>query len=208
MWIFEFVFGQYAEYETLHIVLELVAIAAGVISVLYSKRNSVLVYPFGLLSTAIFVYLLIQWELPGDMIINAYYFIMSLYGWYNWSSDLGKEAIPVSEVNKGEWMKSLLLFTASAIGVYFVYISFEMLTSWINYLDILTTGIAFVGMWLMALRKLEHWLVLLVANVISVPLYFVKGYSFTAFLYIFLTIIAYLGYKTWKEHYLKKNLTV
>lgn len=207
MEIIDFVFGQYSEYSTLHIVLEIVAIVCAIVSVLFSMFNSVLVYPFGILSTGIFVYLLFQWELPGDMIINAYYFIMSLYGWYNWSSDLGEEAIPVTRVSQKQWLQSLMIFMSSVIGVYFVYQLFEMLSSYLNYIDILTTGIFFVGMWQMALRKLEHWLVLLVGNVITIPLYFIKGYSFSAILYIFLACMAYVGFIEWKKHHLRKNLT-
>jgi nicotinamide mononucleotide transporter len=206
MEVFNFIFGQYATYKIEHIVLELVAIAASVISVLYSKKNSILVYPYGILSTGIFVYLLIQWELPGDMIINGYYFIMSIYGWYYWSKKIGENVVPITRVTQREWIISGLIFIASTVLVYYVYIRFEMLNSWINYVDILTTGIAFVGMWQMALRKLEYWLVLLVANVISVPLYFIKGYSFTAFLFIFLTIIAYKGYMSWKTYHINAPL--
>lgn len=204
--LIDFIFGQYRDYSSLELALELIAVGAAIVSVFFSYHNKVLVYPFGLLSTAIFVYLLYQWELPGDLIINAYYFIMSVYGWYNWSSDLGEKAIAVTKVSNNEWLKSAGLFTISAAGVYGVYVGFEMLNGFINYLDIITTGIAFVGMWLMALRKLEHWLVLLAANLISIPLYFIKGYSFTAFLYIFLAVMAYLGYQEWRKQHFKKDL--
>ena len=83
--IFEFLFGQYSGYATIDIVLELTGILFGLLSVWYAKKNTVWVYPTGMISTAIFVYLLLKWALLGDMIINAYYFVMSVYGWYYWS---------------------------------------------------------------------------------------------------------------------------
>jgi Nicotinamide mononucleotide transporter len=130
---------------------------------------------------------------------------MSVYGWYIWTRKKEGDYTPITRVSRQEWGRSFLIFVGAALLVLGVYLLFEMLTSWINYLDILTTGIAFVGMWLMAKRKLAHWLVLLVANILSVPLYFVKGYSFTSLYYIFLTIMAVLGYLSWKKHLHKSS---
>jgi len=69
--IFDFLFGQYTEYETYHIVLEIVAVIFGLLSVWFSKQNNILVYPTGMISTSIYVYLLFQWGLIGDMMING-----------------------------------------------------------------------------------------------------------------------------------------
>ena len=83
--IFNFLFEQYSSYAVLDIVLEITAVFFGFASVWYSKQNNILVFPTGLISTSIFVYLLFKWQLLGDMMINGYYFIMSLYGWYIWT---------------------------------------------------------------------------------------------------------------------------
>ena len=79
--LFDFFFGQYAAYSVQDIVLEITAVLLGLASVWYAKQNKIAVYPTGMISTAIFVYLLWKWFLLGDMLINAYYFIMSAYGW-------------------------------------------------------------------------------------------------------------------------------
>ncbi len=205
----DFLFNQYKDYSTLHIVLELTAIVLSVISVLYSKKNSVLVFPFGIVSTLIFVYLLYQWNLLGDMVINGYYFIMSVYGWYYWLHGAkNNQEIPISKIVPNEWIISLLIFGSTSIAIYVLYRFTNRLESWVSYVDMITTGIFFAGMWLMAKRKLEHWLVLALGNLISVPLYFYKGYSFSAFLYIFLFIIALFGYQEWKKYLDKQRSTV
>ncbi len=205
----DFLFNQYKDYSTLHIVLELTAIVLSVISVLYSKKNSVLVFPFGIVSTLIFVYLLYQWNLLGDMVINGYYFIMSVYGWYHWLHGAkNNQEIPISKIVPNEWIISLLIFGSTSIAIYVLYRFTNRLESWVSYVDMITTGIFFAGMWLMAKRKLEHWLVLALGNLISVPLYFYKGYSFSAFLYIFLFIIALFGYQEWKKYLDKQRSTV
>jgi nicotinamide mononucleotide transporter len=209
MEIIEFLFGQYREYSTEHIFLEALAIIASVISVLYSKKNNILVFPYGIISTGIFIYLLNEWNLVGDMIINIYYFVMSVYGWYIWTRKQENTIVtPISKTIKVEWFKSTGLFLISGVFVYFIYWKYDRFENWVSYIDILTTSIAFVGMYLMALRKIEYWLVLLVANVISIPLYFYKGYGLTGLLFIFLSIIAWLGYLEWKKYLNKKPLTV
>lgn len=98
--IINWLFGQYAEYPTLFIILELIAVIFGVASVLLASRTSILVFPIGLVSTAIFVYLLWEWQLFGDMFINAYYTAMSVYGWINWSKNKKNQSINYEQSNE------------------------------------------------------------------------------------------------------------
>lgn len=198
--IFEFFFGQYSEYETIDIVLEAVAIIFGFLSVWFSKQNNVLVFPTGMISTVIFVYLLLKWELLGDMMINAYYFIMSIYGWYIWTKKVDTSRVtPISRTTFNEKKISIAIFLATLLFVYLVYISFDKWTSWVAYVDTITTAIFFVGMWLMARRKLENWIFWIIGDIISVPLYFYKGFTLTSFQYLLFTGIAIFGYIAWKK---------
>lgn len=199
--IIDFLFSQYKDYETLDIVLELTAAVFTIASVWFSKKNNILVFPTGMVCTAIFVYLLFKWGLLGDMMINAYYFVMSMYGWYIWTriDDTAQET-PITRATSKEHGLSIFIFLASALFVYFIYIGFDKLESWISYIDMITTGIFFVGMWLMAKRKIENWIYWIVGNIITVPLYFYKGLTFSSILYFALTIIAIYGYLAWKKY--------
>jgi nicotinamide mononucleotide transporter len=198
--IFEFLFGQYSGYASIDIVLELIGILFGLLSVWYAKKNTVWVYPTGMISTAIFVYLLLKWALLGDMIINAYYFVMSVYGWYYWSKKEEEVIVhPITSTSKKEVKTALLLFVASIFFVFWVYQAFDKWKDWTAYLDTLTTAIFFVGMGLMARRKIEHWLFWIVGDIISIPLYFYKGLTLTSFQYIIFTLIAIYGYRSWKK---------
>lgn len=199
--IFEFFFGQYSEYETLDIILEIVAVFFGFLSVWFSKQNNILVFPTGMINTIIFVYLLLKWELLGDMMINGYYFIMSVYGWYVWTKKVeDKRVTPISRTTFNEKKISITIFIATLLFVYLVYKSFDKWTSWVAYVDTITTAIFFVGMWLMARRKLENWIFWIVGNIISVPLYFYKGLTFTSLQYLLFTGIAIFGYLVWKKN--------
>jgi len=198
--IFEFFFGQYSEYETIDIVLEIVAVFFGFLSVWFSKQNKVLVFPTGMISTVIFVYLLLKWELLGDMMINAYYFMMSVYGWYIWTRKLDDEHVtPISRMSFNEKKISIAMFLVTLLFVYLVYQAFDKWTSWVAYVDTITTAIFFVGMWLMARRKLENWIFWIIGDIISVPLYFYKGFTFTSLQYLGFTFIAIFGYLAWKK---------
>ncbi|QWX83282.1 nicotinamide mononucleotide transporter [Cellulophaga sp. HaHaR_3_176] len=199
--IFNFLFEQYSTYETYHIVLEIIAVVFGLLSVLFSKKNNILVYPTGMISTSIFVYLLIVWGLLGDMMINAYYFIMSIYGWYVWTRKKGGEQITqISKTTRKEHLISIAIFLITIVFVFIVYQIFDKWTSWVAYIDTVTTAIFFVGMWLMAKRKVENWLYWIVGDIISVPLYFYKGFTFTSLQYLIFTIIAIFGYSAWKKN--------
>lgn len=199
--IFDFLFGQYKDYSTLHIVLEFIATIFGIFSVVYSKKNNILVYPTGLISTAIYVYLLFQWHLYGDLIINAYYFYMSIYGWLLWSrkDSTNHDLLKITTMTASDRTKSAAIFFAAIIGVSVIYIYFNKFTYWWAYIDTFITGLFFVGMWLMAKRKIENWLFLIAGDIIAIPLFFLKGYTLTSILNIVLTIIAIFGYLSWKR---------
>lgn len=179
----------------------------GILSVWFSKKNNVLVFPTGMISTSIFIYLLFKWSLLGDMIINAYYFIMSVYGWYVWTRKENNLVTPISQVSFREKVTCFVIFSCSLIFIFCVYQYFDKWGSYTSYIDNFTTAIFFVGMWLMAKRKIESWRFWIVGNIISIPLYFYKGLTFTSFQYIIFTVIAILGYYSWKKILNKTNQT-
>jgi nicotinamide mononucleotide transporter len=201
-----FLFSQYNEYDTIDIILEIVAVLFGLISVIFATKNNILVYPTGIISTIIFVYLLNKWGLVGDMLINVYYTTMSFYGWYIWTRKKeDKSEIPISRVSKKEIYYGIIIFFITIAFVVIVYKYFNKFTDWTNYLDTFSTGIFFVGMWLMAKRKIENWILWIIGDIISVPLYFHKGYTFTSIQYAIFTLIAIYGYLQWKK-YLTKTI--
>jgi len=197
--IFNYLFEQYSEYETLDIILEITGVVFGLLSVWFSKNNNVLVFPTGMISTSIFVYLLYKWILLGDMMINAYYFIVSIYGWYVWTRKQNNVVTPISTLNYKEKKISILIFVFSIIFVYSIYVYFDKWNSFTAYIDNLTTAIFFVGMWLMAKRKIENWIFWIIGDIISIPLYFYKGLTFTSLQYLIFTFIAIAGYYSWKK---------
>ncbi|SHE83900.1 nicotinamide mononucleotide transporter [Psychroflexus salarius] len=198
--IFNWLFEPYFETPNYLIVLEVIGVVFGFLSVWYSKKDNILVFPTGLISTSIFVYILLVYGLLGDMMINAYYFIMSIYGWYVWTRKQDKDHyIPIKKTTKEEHFNSVLLFVGTIGFILIVYSLFDKWNSWTAYVDTFTTALFFVGMWLMAKKRLENWVYWIIGDLISIPLYFYKGLALTALQYILFTIIAIYGYKAWQK---------
>ena len=198
--VFDFLFSQYSSYSPSFIYLELFAVIMNITSVVYAKRNNILVYPTGLIGTGIFVYILLNFSLLGDTIINAYFFSMSIYGWYFWSRKKDEVFInQVSTINRNEIKYLFILAISSLIFIYFVYDYFDKWNNWTAYVDNITTAIFFVAMWLMARRKIESWIFWIIGDLITVPLYFYKGLTISSIQYIIFLILAVLGYISWKK---------
>jgi nicotinamide mononucleotide transporter len=198
--IFDFLFSQYSSYSPSFIYLELFAVIMNITSVVYAKRNNILVYHTGLIGTGIFVFILLNFSLLGDTIINAYFFSMSIYGWYFWSRKKDEVFInQVSTINRNEIKYLFILAISSLIFIYFVYDYFDKWNNWTAYVDNITTAIFFVAMWLMARRKIESWIFWIIGDLITVPLYFYKGLTISSIQYIIFLILAVLGYISWKK---------
>ena len=207
--IFEYLIRPYQDLDVLEVILEILAVILGLISVYFAKKDKVIVYPTGMFSTAIFVYLLFNAGLLGDMLINGYFFIMSIYGWYFWSQKKGGQILnPILKINRKEIKLGIFLFTCSIIFVTIVYYLFGKWADWSAPIDTFTTSVFFVAMWFMARRKLEHWILWIIGDLISIPLYLYKGLAITSIQYLIFTLIAIFGHIQWLKIYYKKKQTV
>ena len=206
--IFEFLIEPYTSYSIINILLEAGAVILGILSVWCAKQNKIAVYPTGMISTGIYVYLLFQAGLVGDLMINAYYFIMSIYGWYFWT--LKKETTLVNSIsimNTYEKQWWFIFFMGIVFFVSGVYIYFDKWKDWSAPIDTFTTAIFFIAMWLMARKKIEHWFFWIIGNLISIPLYMGKGLGLTSLQYLIFTVIAIFGYIQWKKILNNKKVT-
>nr|WP_315124947.1 nicotinamide riboside transporter PnuC [uncultured Capnocytophaga sp.] len=211
---FEWLFSQYQGVPFHLVLIEIIGVIFGFLSVWFAKRGNIWVYPTGIVSTVLFVYLLWHYVLWGDMLINAYYTVMSVYGWVLWAKNAHNQQISISPTTRKDWHVCIGLGLFSllfVVGVYylkpFIRNNFSMEGVQLGfhnflfteYIDVFTTAIFLVGMWLMAKRKLENWLFWILGDLVSVPLYLKKGMFFTSFQYLLFTIIAIMGYLEWKR---------
>ena len=204
--IFDFFLDTYSGKETYIIILEAVVLLTGILSVWYSKKENILVYPTGLIATLITVYLFFRDGLLGDMMMNFYWSAMSIYGWWNWSRMKGDEhAVQISRTTTKEKGIGIALFIATLVVNYGVYTIFGDEIAPSNYIDIFTSGIFFTAMWYMALKKIENWVLWIIADIITIPLYASRGWGMLSFQYVIFTIIAIQAYFAWRKS-LNKSL--
>ncbi|MDU8884918.1 nicotinamide riboside transporter PnuC [Yeosuana sp. MJ-SS3] len=198
--ILDFFIAAYRGSPTYLVCLEAIAFVFGILSVWYAKKENILVYPTGIICTGITVYILNVNEYYGDMMMNFYYTIMSVYGWWNWSRKKdNKYVVPISRTNTKEKLIGVLLFVLTIFVTYLVYKVYDYDIKTANYIDILTSGIFFTAMWYMANKKLENWTLWIIADIITIPLYAHRGLGMLSLQYLIFTILAIQGYIEWKK---------
>lgn len=206
--IIDFFLEAYRSASTLDITLEAIAFVFGIASVIYAKKENILVYPTGLVATIITVYLLYKAGYFGDMMMNFYYSVMSLYGWWNWSRKKeNKFVVPISRTTTKEKLIGWLLFMLTMMVTYSVYRYFGQEIESANYIDIFTSGVFFTAMWYMANKKIENWTLWIFADIITVPLYAYRGLGMLSLQYLIFTVLAIQGYLAWKKTLDKKIST-
>jgi len=184
--------------------VEAIAVIAGIVSVWYSRKENVLVFPTGLVNTTLFIYLSYKGHLFGEASVNLYYTIMSIYGWYLWTrkkDDNQTLVLKITNSSKKEWLQQIAFFAIFYLVIYFtlVFLKTAFAPEAIPWADAFASATAYTGMWLMAKKKVESWIWWILTNIASIPLYFIKGYAFTSVQFLVLLILAIAGWYSWKQ---------
>ena len=199
----DFFFQPYYASSTLDVLIELIAVSFGIASVIFAKNENILVFPTGIISTILYIIICYKFILYGDMLINICYTLMSLYGWYVWSFKVSGENVVITTSKKDDVVKSIFIFLSTIVIISCIYVYFDRMRNMTDYLDTFTTAIFFTAMWLMANKKIEHWIFWIIGNLISIPLYFVKGLGFSSIQFTIFLILAIIGYMEWKKNLIK-----
>ena len=195
----DFFLGMYDNRPLDLIVLEAVAFIFGLWSVHLARKENIGVYPTGLLATTITVYLFWTDRLIGDMLMNAYYSMMSIYGWWQWSRmKAGKRLVRISRMSVKQYYIAFGLILLTMLLTYIIYTFFNVTLDWTNYIDIFTSGLFFTAMWLMAIKKIENWTLWIIADIITVPLYAYRSWGMLSLQYLIFTYMAVMAYREWK----------
>lgn len=198
--LYDFFLASYRNTPDVVIALEIVAFFFGIGSVWLAKKESILVYPTGLVATVISVYLLFRADYIGDMLINVYYSIMSIFGWYNWSRKTGSDDhIPISRTNNRQKLTGIGMFLLTIVVIFAIYNATGTRIRTENYLDIFISGLFFTAMWYMALKKIENWTLWIIGDLIAIPIYGYRGLGILALQYVIFTVLAIMAYLEWRK---------
>jgi nicotinamide mononucleotide transporter len=188
--------------------LQWLAVVLGVAEVLFALYDKIWLYPAGIISTVISIYLLLTVQLYADSVLNVYYLVMSIYGWIYWSKKKQRPDVKISYSNRKEWIITLSI----SIGGWFIlYVLLKkFMPSNVPVWDAWVSSTAWAGMWLLARRKIENWILLNVSNLFAIPLLFYKNLPLFAGITVFLFVIAFRGFFKWMKIYKgqKENLAL
>ena len=177
--------------------LHWVGVVCGVIQVLLAKSNKVLLYPFGIVSVLITMYVLLGAGLYAELLLNGYYLVMSIYGWVYWAVRRNQPPVEVAYATRREWYITVSIVLAGFVVLYF---ALDRLTdSTVPGWDAWVSATAWAGMWLLAKRKIENWILLNISNAFAIPLLVYKDVHVYALLTLFLFVVAIFGYIEWKR---------
>lgn len=196
----EFFLAPYQDKNSFDIIVEIIVFFFGIISVWYAKKENILVFPTGLIATILSTYLLYKVGYFADMTINAYFSIMSIYGWVNWSKTKNDVAVyQISRTNQKQKIIGVILFLVTIVVMYGVYQLFDQPILKENYIDMFTSGLFFTGMWFMAIKKIENWTLWIIADLISIPLYGYRGLGILSLQFLIFTVLAVMAYIEWHK---------
>lgn len=189
--------------DTAFIYIEALATITSIVYVYLSVKQNILLWPFGLISSALYVYTFFVAKIYADMGLYVYYVAMSVYGWFVWSSTENKEP-GKTKIRSIKNQKYLNLYLGLSFIILFVAISqilVHFTDSQIPYVDAFTTSLSFVATWMLAKRYIEHWIIWIFVDALSCGVYLYKELYFTVFLFVVYTIMAIVGLKSWSKEY-------
>jgi nicotinamide mononucleotide transporter len=196
----DFFLEPYKNTPLFDIIIELLVFFFGITSVVYAKKENILVFPTGIIATILTVYLLYKAGYFADMTINVYFSIMSIYGWVNWAKTKNDVSVyQISRTNFKQKIIGVILFLVTIVVMYGVYKLFDRPILQENYIDMFTSGLFFVGMWFMAIKKIENWTLWIIADLISIPLYGYRGLGILSLQFLIFTVLAVMAYIEWNK---------
>lgn len=176
--------------------LQWLAVVLGVAEVLLAKANKIALYPTGIAATLISIYILFTVGLYAECLLNGYYVVMSVYGWWHWANKR-QSPVKVSSCNRKEWITVAAIVFAGLALLYFVLKYFTPST--VPFWDAWVTCTAWAGMWLLAKRKIENWILLNISNAFAIPLLLHKELPLFAVLTLILFVVAIFGFFEWRK---------
>jgi nicotinamide mononucleotide transporter len=186
--------------------IELLGAILGIAYIFFSRKQSILTWPVGLLTSVLYVWVFFISKLYADMGLQVYYVVISIYGWYEWlrgNQSNHSEPIQVSRLS----MK--LGFSLSIVSLFLFLLIWFILKNYtdspVPMADAFATALSIVATWMLARKILEHWLVWIFVDAFSIGLFWYKDLLPTVILFVVYTVMAYVGYREWKREFNLKH---
>ena len=180
--------------------IELSGAILGLAYIFFSIRQNIFTWPTGLLTSALYIIVFYRSGFYADMGLQAYYVIISIYGWYYWlrgKKPADKSKTPVQTTRTVLWLKMVVI--SAIIYIIILYLLLNYTDSTVPYMDSMTTALSITATWMLARKYIEHWLIWIFVDLFSAGLYVYKNLWPTVILFLVYTFMAWWGYLEWKK---------
>ena len=186
--------------------IEIIATVTGLIYLYYSIKGDKRLWVYGLITSSLYVYVCFSAGIYADMGINIYYVVVSIYGWIHWTlyGQDNRNEIPITRLKFSEFVLIGLITIVLYAAIAFILIKFT--DSTIPYWDAFTTAASITATWMLARKILEHWLIWILVDAISIGLYIYKDLYPTTLLFLVYTVMAVIGFIQWKKQWLAQKI--
>jgi nicotinamide mononucleotide transporter len=187
--------------------VEILGAALGIGYVFLSVKQNILTWALGLATSLLYIYVFFVSKFYADMSLQFYYVWISIYGWIIWAkgkqTSHGREKLQVTHVSSRLILNIMIISILLWIGIFFVLKYFT--DSPVPLGDAFTTAFSIVATWMLARKILEHWLIWIIVDIVSIGLYIYKGLFPTTILFVVYTLVAFWGYSEWRKDMLNEE---
>jgi len=189
--------------------IELIAVLTGITGVWLAKKENAWLYPIGIVSVVLWIYLCWIGKLYGQSLINFFFFIMNIYGWFNWLRK-NDENQPDVTIKFNSRKQNFIVFAVTIILTLLIYMVLKTVQDenailLFILIESIITALNFVAMWLMAWKRIEHWILWIIGDILCIPLFIHKDYNLGVVQFLIYILISTLGYMEWKKKVLAKS---
>ncbi len=190
---------------------QIITTLSGLVYLYFSVKQKIWLWPIGIITSVYSVLVFYQSQLYADMSLNVYYIIVSIYGWWHWlfcKDNTSHTSTKISVLTIKDWLKYLTVVVL--LTLLFAYLlknlpqKIGLTPSSIPWWDAFLTSGSIVATWMLARKILEQWLWWVVIDALSMGVFIYKGLYLISALFLVYSVMAVIGYRSWKNDYLKQ----
>jgi nicotinamide mononucleotide transporter len=204
--------------------IEIFGAVTGIIFVFLEIRQTIWLWPVGLVTSAVYIWVFFTSKFYADMSLQGYYLVISCLGWYWWTRGkkrrLRSKATKFREAEGGDVEKlrieetetkelqvtRLKLSTGIMLALVFFllyiimwFVLTRLTDSPVPVRDSFITSLSIIATWMLARKIYEHWFLWIVVNFVSAVFFLTRGLYPTVILYTVYGIMSFVGLAAWKK---------
>lgn len=214
--------------------IEIFGAVTGILYVIFEIRQNLWLWPVGIITSAVYIWVFFTGKLYADMSLQGYYLVISILGWYWWvrgaglrAQDTGQKMInspfeggkgdvkdmsdnPSSDSNKLNVsrlsLKTGIILAAVFLVLYFImwFVLDKLTDSPVPQWDSFITSLSIIATWMLARKIYEHWYLWIVVNTAASILFFTRALYPTVILYVVYCAMSFVGLIEWKKSLIKE----